>query len=371
MTEGADDCLRFAERLLALLEATRYSATYKLATLLAILELVAEQLDPETGAPSELRGRQVAERVIELYWPQTSPYGAPAGAGPRVLAQSPQNDIPAKLGAWRRLHDLGPGASIEDARAVDEAGWQVLKGELVATVLGMPLAKLQRFGEGRGAIEDRFIYDFAWPDEVKRGTTDRADFDDLLRLRPNVGDWLVRLTPLLRPLIEAKWASRVAERNPDLVDRQRLDDFLFGSSRISLERIRGPLFDAQGALCFYCQTLIHRQPAVDHFLPWSRHPDNTIDNLVVAHASCNGAKSASLAGVRHLQRWLERFRPDSPSAKAVREIAELTDWPRRPDRTLGAARAIYLWLPSGTRMWVEQSTFEPLEAEEVRRLLAA
>jgi HNH endonuclease len=34
----------------------------------------------------------------------------------------------------------------------------------------------------------------------------------------------------------------------------------------------------------------------DYFLPWSRHPDNTINNLVAAHAACNNAKSVSLAG---------------------------------------------------------------------------
>jgi hypothetical protein len=38
-----DDALRFAERLLALLDATRYSGTYKLATLLAIVDVTAER----------------------------------------------------------------------------------------------------------------------------------------------------------------------------------------------------------------------------------------------------------------------------------------------------------------------------------------
>jgi hypothetical protein len=37
-----EDALRFAERLLALLDATRYSATYKLATLLALIDVAAE-----------------------------------------------------------------------------------------------------------------------------------------------------------------------------------------------------------------------------------------------------------------------------------------------------------------------------------------
>jgi len=55
----------------------------------------------------------------------------------------------------------------------------------------------------------------------------RPDFDDSPRLRPGVGSWLVRLAPLIRPLVQSKWAARVADRNSDLVDNERLDEFLF------------------------------------------------------------------------------------------------------------------------------------------------
>jgi hypothetical protein len=96
-----DEALRFAERLLALLNATRYSATYKLATLLALIDVTAERTGPDGTAPATLPAKEVARRVIELYWPQTVPYGAAAHDEPRVLSQAPQNDIPAKLAAWR------------------------------------------------------------------------------------------------------------------------------------------------------------------------------------------------------------------------------------------------------------------------------
>lgn len=121
-----DDALRFAERLLALLEATRYSATYKLATLLALIDAVAERTGADGSVPERISGKEVGRRVIELYWPQTVPYGAAADGQPRVLRQAPQNDIPAKLAAWRAAHRLGAGASLEDARAADPAGWAAL-----------------------------------------------------------------------------------------------------------------------------------------------------------------------------------------------------------------------------------------------------
>jgi hypothetical protein len=247
-----DDALLFAERLLALLDATRYSATYKLATLLALIDVAAERTRPGGSVPETLSAKEVGRRVIELYWPQTIPFGAAAHGEPRVLAQAAQNDIPSKLAAWRTAHHLAPGTSLEDARGVDPVGWAALEVELVTVVIGMPLAKLQRFGQGQRSIEERFIYDFSWQEEVGRSAIAKPSFDDSIHLQPRVGSWLVRLAPLIRPLVQAKWASMVASRNGELVDADRLNDFLFGAERVSLTRVRGPLAEAQDRECFYC-----------------------------------------------------------------------------------------------------------------------
>jgi hypothetical protein len=365
-----DDALLFAERLLALLDATQYTATYKLATLLALIDVAAERTRPDGSAPESLPAKEVGRRVVELYWPQTVPHGAAVGGEPKVLSQAAQNDIPSKLAAWREAHRLGPGASLDEARAVDPAGWAVLEADLVAVVIGMPLAKLQRFGQGRRFVEDRFIYDFSWREEIKRPAVATPIFDDSLRLRPGVGSWLVRLAPLIRPLVQAKWASMVAARNADLVDAERLDEFLFGAEQISLARVRGPLAEAQDLACFYCAGRLAARWDVDHFLPWSRHPDNSLDNLVAAHAACNNAKSASLAGLGHLRRWVERF-ADSPANLRVEAVRQATGWPRRPDRVLSTARATYLWLPEGTRLWREKDVYDRLDPAEVRVLFAA
>ena len=77
-----DAALRFAERLLELLDATRYTATYKLATLLALIDVTAGRTRPDGAAPATLPAKEVARRVIELYWPQTVPYGAAAHGEP-------------------------------------------------------------------------------------------------------------------------------------------------------------------------------------------------------------------------------------------------------------------------------------------------
>lgn len=362
MTEDAD-ALRFAERVVALIDSGRRSATYKLATLLALMDVAIEHTSA-TGPPDALSARAVALRVIELYWPQTVVFGTNVTGQPSLLRQSPHNDIPAKLASWRTDHSLIPTASLADARKPDPAGWDRLEGELVATVIGMPLAKLQRFGEGREALEDRFIYDFGWPDEVKHSTVNRADFDDTLLLRPGVGSWLVRLAPLLRPLIQAKWSQMVARRNPDLVDVHQLDEFLFGASRISLDRVRAPLVEHQHGRCFYCRRPMQRAD-VDHFLPWSRHPDNSLDNLVAAHPACNGAKAASLAGRQHLESWAQRS-----SESLAGQLAPTFDWPRRIERTIGAVRATYYAIPAGTSLWISDRRFVRADPGELRQVLA-
>lgn len=362
--------LRFAERLLALIDATRYTATYKLAALLALIDVVIEQTDAPHGAPQVVSARDVGERVLELYWPQTLPFLAP-GAASAVLRQSATNDIPAKLARFRERHGLDASATTQDAARRHPAQWDELQRDVVATVIRMPLAKLQRFGEGRATVEDRFVYDFAWPDEVAASRIEADGFDDRLHLAAGVGDHLVRLAPLLRPLLESKWAELVARRNQDVLDTHHLHEFLFGAQRVSLERVRAPLLDAQDGRCFYCAGVIRSHAAVDHFVPWSRHPDNLLDNLVVAHGSCNGAKSSSLAAVEHLGRWVERFHSSGPARQAVDAVATATGWPRRADRTLSAARGVYLWLPEGTRLWRLGREYEPFAPEQARRLLTA
>src|SRR3954468_24781674 len=92
MRAGAE--LRFLERLQLLLfdeGGGRFSSTYKFAVLLGLAELCVEA-PPGTDS---FTTRQLAERVVELYWPQVrtlDPQGAVVrqGADPRLV-------IPARV----------------------------------------------------------------------------------------------------------------------------------------------------------------------------------------------------------------------------------------------------------------------------------
>ncbi len=113
-------------------------------------------------------------------------------------------------------------------------------------------------------------------------------FDNYIRLYPNVGDYLVMLNGLLRPLIHRGWSAVVARLNG--LDESRLESFLFGMDRKQLAVVRPGLTELQGGRCFYCDAPLGRAAEVDHFIPWARYPDNGIDNLVVADIRCNGAR---------------------------------------------------------------------------------
>ncbi len=83
----SDDALRFAEKLLALLDSGRFTATYKFATLAALIDVCVESVGPDGRPPERVAARAVGRRVLELFWSQAVPYTAGPG-GYRYLRHS-------------------------------------------------------------------------------------------------------------------------------------------------------------------------------------------------------------------------------------------------------------------------------------------
>lgn len=364
-----DDPLVFAEKLLGLLDAGRYTATYKFAVLVAIIDECVSSVDDQGLPPTELSGFRIGRRVLELFWPQATAYRSSASAEPVVLRHSTQtNDLVSVITDYRRAHGFVAGVSAEQARRRQPESMAALERRVATTVIRMPIPKLQRIATGAGFHEDRFLYDFGWPDEVAESRVRAADFDDTMHLRPGVGAWVVRLAGVLRPIVQQRWAAFVADRSRESVEAAWLDEFLFGATRIGLDRIRDPLLEVQGHSCFYCGD---RVPAaggaqVDHFLPWVRHPDNGLDNLVAAHARCNNNKRDTFASADHLRRWIKRT---SSPAGAFADARATLPWPSDPARTMGSARASYLWLPDGTPLWRGVGVYTLADAGELRSIL--
>jgi hypothetical protein len=177
---------------------------------------------------------------------------------------------------------------------------------------------------------------------------------------------LVSLAGLLRPLLELHWAREVAKYNGQHLTEDRLADFLFGSERESLSRLRPGLRDAQGGRCFYCAVELKTGDVeVDHFIPWSRLPNDGLQNLVLTDRRCNNSKRDHLADLPLLKLWAMR-----PS-DVLAEMAESLGWPLRRTESRRIALGLYGRLPAGTHLWHRPGGLAVLDGAQLAEALAA
>jgi hypothetical protein len=347
---GTNETIRFAEKVLELLEEGKFVATYKFAVLLALMDLCFEKNASSGMAPESITTRQLAEKIIEIYWPHTVDYHSISA----VLKQNTgrQAEIPAAILRFRLENTPDPATSFHRAKMTSVDEYERLVRSVEWTLVEMPLPRLQTVGLSR----DPFIYEINWDETVRHGDL-RTNFDNNIRFKPGAGECLIQLNGLLRPLIHKKWASMVARINN--LQENQLEDFLFGLERISSARVRGGLWEIQDKTCFYCGDCLPEpnRGEVDHFLPWSRYPDNGIENLVVAHKRCNNDKRDFLAATDHVEHWKSRF-PSIPAVSSdLSALADAIGWERDPQKTKGAARALYLRLHPDARLWSNGRNF--------------
>ncbi len=358
MRAGADDPIRFAEKLIVLLDQGGFTATYKYAVLIALMDLCLENGGADGAAPTSITTPQLAARVVALYWPQTRPFGD------RSLRQN--TGRPAKILSlvreFKREHAPDPGCSAFRAERHAPDAYRRLVREVEWKLEQMPLPKLQRIG--REVVP--FIYTLSWTDEVKRSEFSSRDFDNRILLQPGVGDHLTRLAGVLRPLIYRQWAAMVARLNE--LEESKLEEFLFGATRTDLSPVRDPLRELQSSRCFYCGDGMRTDLQVDHFLPWARNPNDSIENLVVAHGRCNAQKSDFLAAGDHVVDWCAHLQAHQADLDT---IAADVGWERGRARTVSVVRSIYTHLPDDVRLWHAGNEFVPLERGRVQRGLSS
>lgn len=365
-----------AERILQILDEGSFVATYKQAVLVAILDLCFEAANDKGDPPESLTTRQIAEKVIELYWPHTRHW-----EGETVLVQNPSGrleDIQRGGGIISRVHAFRVRAqaasdestSLTRAKLLSQEEWRKLRDEVEWTLIEMPLPKLQRIG----GQDTSWLYSIDWDDRDRRPTRSEvtayqrgahSSFQNLVRLQPDVGEALRQLHGMLRPFILHHWAMKVANLND--LPLAKLHAFLFEGDRVSLEPVRAPLSDLQEGRCFYCLGRLQRDACVDHFVPWSRHPDDGLHNLVVADSKCNGDKRDFLASASLVERWRERNVSGEP---LLEELARSARWDPGHPRILRVARTIYSELPEGARLWGGRKQLVVIERDRIQRALA-
>lgn len=348
----------FAQRILQLLDEGRFVATYKYAVLLGLVDVVAETVDRKGRAPSTVRTRALASKVIDIYWPHTLQFNDQAG----TLRQNQhgQAEIVSLIAAFRERTVGDASLPISRARWTYPEGFEKLIRSVEWKLIEMPLGKLQLIGNQY----DPFIYDLGWTTTPRQAEVRSDDFAGQLHLLPGVGEHLLRSSPLLRPLVQAKWTVAVAKFNQ--LEQAELQGFLFNTERISLAPVSADLRRVAGGRCFYCNESVRGSGQIDHFIPWARRIDNGIHNLVFSHGACNGMKSVNLAAEQHLHRWLDHLDRRSGDLEG---IADARHWPAHRDETLSAARAIYLRLPDGYKLWTGGNDFVPADVGALKRLL--
>ena len=369
--------IALAEKILALLDEGRFTATYKFAVLLAMIDLCLEESDRLGQAPDTLYTRQLARKVLEVYWPHTVPYSA--GSDAAVLTQNAGRDgaqarIVTDIVEFREAAAPEPSFQLLRARLEAPDAFERLVREVEWTLIHMPLPRLQQFGHGY----DAFLYDIAWDRDQPRTPVTAyqkgqpSDFDNRIQLKPGVGEYLVLLNGLLRPFIHREWAAQVARINE--LEESRLEEFLFGTARIPLASVRPGLLEIQDRRCFYCGDRVgqgdRKGPEVDHFIPWARYPNNAIENLVVAHEGCNGRKRDFLAAAVHVEHWRSRNDSDSSTGSDIVALADDIRWESDPEKSLGVTRSIYLNLPTDVPLWLRTDEFVELDRERLEAVLA-
>jgi 5-methylcytosine-specific restriction endonuclease McrA len=332
----------FAERLLAVIDDGRRTATYKLALLMALSTVCLESGTLPSGNRYSVSTRRIASLVAEQYWRQLKPF--PSQGGPVDLRQI-TNKSAAILTRLASIRDQVPSArSWHEAFAMRPDGAARVLDHVELTVARFPILRLQVVD----GVPQPFIYDVGWFENVTLQHLHQLS-DHAVVFRPGAVDQLVRLSPLVRPLVESHWVRMVSDLNDLTPIEDDLRRHLFGSERIAFPpTLRQGLGQLQQGMCFYCTSPLESRTAIDHFFPWARWPNDAIENLVIAHATCNGHKSDRIPGPTPLARWTKRLQSHQLD---LRRLAVKARWDSAPGKTVAVATSLYGHLPEGTPLW--------------------
>ncbi|MGO9225778.1 MAG: HNH endonuclease [Mycobacterium sp.] len=335
------DPLLLGQRVVAILETGQRDATYKLATLMALLEHCTENLPDRSNDVLEVPLPDLAHRVLAIYWQQVRPFDGHDLLQRRTGAKSRIIDATKELREAAGIGDRSTSLDIAIMRQPNAYHRAIEK--IVVALAKQPLPRLQKLPGS--SVSDPFLYDDSFLGEKVSRSALRAS-GDAITLKPGVAHCLARLAGLLKPALEIMWVEDVRRMNKFLDARvPDVAGHLFGRERTALAAVREPFKDAFGPHCFYCGSHLPVNNPVDHVLPWSLVGIDGLANLVLACARCNGDKSGALPALSIVDRVLNRDRD------VLEGIASEIQWPTQHDRVVAAALGIYRVQPAGVPTW--------------------
>lgn len=362
------NAIGFAERVLTLLDEGAYNTTYKFAVLLGLMDLVIEKSNKDGSLADMVTTRQLAEKVIEIYWNHVAEY---SGMNEEPLqGKSGQAEIITRIKNFRARSAF---STLFKSKTANNKKYEMLVDYVEKKLVEMPLPRVQYFGNQ----ENRFIYDIGWskssPADLRDVTAyqkgNDSGFDNRIHLLPGVADYLVNMNGLLRPLIQRTWAMEVAKINK--LEESRLEKFLFGAQRAGAAKLAPDLRELQKNNCFYCGKPFGssgKVPEVDHFIPWARFPNDGLANFVLAHAVCNGSKSDHIAAVDHFAHWMERNHSETELSD-LRQIAKAHNWELMDFDSVNIAKVLYMRLQKDVELLKDVQAYREIDLLAVSNVI--
>lgn len=332
----------FLRNLQRLLSEGHFVASYKFALIQTLADIAVLKGD-DTGAPLDIRTNEIAAKFVELYWRQSRPFQVGAKATGYVLQQNTGKT--AKIISQIASSQKEFGGSLFRFKQVESHRWSRLVAVVDRVVRGQPLWKLQTVGKER--------LDFLY-ENLYRG--------NCITLKAGVAYCFRAFYELIRDFIEGAWLRFVQKLNTKKLGASvDLATFLFGQDRRKLDAYRPILQDIQRGACLYCGKALVGRTQVDHFVPWSRYPADIGHNLVLAHDSCNNAKSDFLAAENHLAAWVQRNRENDAELQERLSAAAL---PSDLLATVQIAKWVYRQAEkSNGQVWVQRKLLRHLTAD--------
>lgn len=335
------DPLLVGQRVVAILETGQRDATYKLATLMALIDHCIENLPECPEDVLRVPLPELAHRVLTLYWPQVRPFEG------HELRQRRTGSIARIPDAARSLREAvgagNSGLSLDVAILRAPAAYRRAIAKINLAMAKQPLPRLQKLPGS--PVSDPFLYDDSFLGE-NVSMRQVESHGNAITLRPGVAFALARLAGLLKPALEIMWVDDVRQMNKFVGDDvPDVAGHLFGRERIPMTPVRDAFTKLYGPHCFYCRAHLPAGNPVDHVLPWSQVGIDGLANLVLACARCNGDKSSALPAVTIVDRVLKR------NQQELEEIAREIEWPTQRDRVAAAARGIFRAQPEGMATW--------------------
>jgi 5-methylcytosine-specific restriction endonuclease McrA len=295
---SAEQQLDFLTKIQRLFNESDFSSTYKYALLISLADLAIE-LGKDDDSELELSNRQIAERFIELYWQQSSPYKTSKANDSGVLYQNHGTQA-AIIKAIQAFRDENNFNSPNAAKHSKE--YKKLVTAVASTAAKQPINYLQNVGGG------------ALPFLYERNTSS-------ITLKKGVAYCLRRFQPLIQQLARSRWTDYIKKNAKNisiLGEKDDLNSFLFETSRKTLALVCKELKALYGCKCFYCNKAT-AELEVDHFIPFSLYPRDLMHNFVLACPSCNRSKSDSLAARVHLDRWVKAIMKNNDATTQIGE----------------------------------------------------